>query len=453
MSVFSRVESFLRVFCTSDFPLLLALSGGADSLCLFYCLLTYRSRYGLPFHIAHVNHGWRQESQAEAQALQELAFRHQVPFHLKNLDPSLLEGNLEAACREERYAFFAAICKQIEFQGVLTGHHQDDQAETIFKRILEGSHWSRWTGLKSENWIQGIRVLRPLLGIAKCEILQTLAQEGLQAFDDPTNHHLHYLRARLRETIFPRLNQEFGKQVQKSFIEIGEEVHELVSYFESRLVPLLDQMIQGPWGIHLDLQNHLPATLLEIKYLLRLLCARQGFFLSREIINQAAIALQADKAHQLFVMGLRHVWIDRQRIFIIHLPLIENEHQSQEIQLGGYFLGNWRVEVGEDIYSSNHQMTSWKEGWQGHLRNYLPLGSYTIGFIKCLNRRAVNIPAVKKRWNQAKVPSFLSAYFPLVWAETGICHEFLTGKPLASLKEGLPCWRVDLKYFLEKNES
>jgi tRNA(Ile)-lysidine synthase len=450
MSLFFLIERFLRTHCPSSSPLLLALSGGPDSLCLFYSLLIYRHRFGNPFHIAHVNHSWRQESQAEAQALQQLAFEHQVPFHLKTLNPTLIEGNLEAACREERYAFFASICKQIEFQGVITGHHQDDQAETIFKRILEGAHWSRWGGLKAESWIQGIRILRPLLTISKDEILHSLAQENLVAFEDPTNHHLHFLRARLRKTIFPRLNQEFGKQVQKNFIEIGEESAELVNFFESRLQPLLcNQLIQGPWGSYLDLQNHLPETVLETKFLLRLLCKNQGFFISREIIEGAAKALQEGKADRQFIMGKRQLWIDRRRIFIVHNEplLVKDEVRSLEIRPGKDFLGNWKLHVEEDIYSPSQKVTSWKDGWQGHLKSFLPFGKYALGDIKKFDaaRRRDRL-RVKKRWTQAKVPAFLSVYFPVVWSDGGMFHEFLTGKPSFSLVEGAPCWRIELTY-------
>jgi tRNA(Ile)-lysidine synthase len=450
MSVVSKVEAFLKTFCPSSSPLLLALSGGPDSLCLFYCLLAYRRRHGVPFHIAHVDHGWRPESQAEAQALQQLAHQYQIPFHLKKLDLTGLKGNLEAISREERYAFFAAISQQMKCQAVLTGHHQDDQAETVFKRILEGAHWSRWVGLKAENWINGVRIVRPLLGTSRKEIEQMLAQQERQGFEDPTNRHLQFLRARLRETIFPKLNQEFGKQVQKSFVEIGEEAQELVDYFESRLAPLLSQMRQGPWGMYLDLQANLPESLLEIKYLLRLVCAKLGFFLSRVIIEQAAIALQMGKADQCFVMGIRQIWVDRRRIFILHAPLpIQEAGQLREISLesGCCFLGNWKGRMEEDIYFSSHRTTSWKEGWQGEVRTYLPLGSYRLGFIEQLNDKRSHLLAIKKRWTQNKVPAFLSAYFPLVWeTETGICHEFLTGKPMVFLKEGMPCWRIDLTY-------
>ncbi len=316
MTIFSQVETFLHIHCLSQRPLLLALSGGSDSLCLFHCLLTYRKKYGTPFHIAHVDHGWRQESAAEAQTLRQLALLHDLPFHLKTLNPASMEGNLESASRNERYAFFSLICNQFDCQGVLTGHHQNDHTETIFKRILEGAHWSRWGGLKSENRIQGVRVLRPLLHVTKEEIRQMLIEANMEAFEDPTNRDTRFLRPRLRHSLLPRLSQEFGKDVEGNLVAIGRDASELTAYFEARLLPLLNALQDDSSGAYLDLQSCLPESLVETKYLLRLLCAKLGFFLSREMIEQAAEALQTNKSQRRFIMKKKELTIDRRRIFI-----------------------------------------------------------------------------------------------------------------------------------------
>lgn len=443
-AVFDQVEAFLIHFCPSRSPLLLALSGGPDSLCLFYALLLFRKRHGIPFHIAHVDHGWRQESRQEAQALHQLALQHQVPFHLKVLNPTMFKGNLEAACREERYNFFAQLCQKLSFQGVLTGHHQDDQAETVFKRLLEGSHWSRWVSIQPESEIKGVRILRPLLGVTKNDIQKALLENNIQAFEDPTNRHLQFLRARLRETIFPRLNEEFGKQIQNSMIRLGKDAQELIDYFDMRLAPLLAQVIEGPWGICLDLQMFMPIDLLEIKYLLRILCKKEGFFLSREILEQAAHALQLGKANQFFAMGSHQVWIDRQRVFIMSSCFNTRESQFLQISPGHHSMCDWKIDISEDIFLSYYPLTSWKEAWRGHLQSYVPIGNYRIGFKRTLDKEITNIATIKKRWNQAKIPAFLYHQFPLILEDKKIYHEFLTGKPFVILREGIRCWKVKI---------
>ena len=90
-------------------------------------------------------------------------------------------------------------------------------------------------------------------------------------------------------------------------------------------------------------------------------------------------------------------------------------------------------------------MTSWKEGWEGVLRSYLPMGNYHLGF-KEINQEMVNVALIKKRWNQAKVPAFLYRYFPLIWEGKEIAHEFLTGKQLLTIGERTPCLRVELTW-------
>ncbi len=86
-------------------------------------------------------------------------------------------------------------------------------------------------------------------------------------------------------------------------------------------------------------------------------------------------------------------------------------------------------------------MTSWKEGWKGQLIGYLPPDNYSLGF-KMLEE-AENRGAIKKRWSQTKVPSFLYSYFPLVWINQKVCYEFLTGKSILKLDEGMPCWKLE----------
>lgn len=442
MSIYSRVEFFLKGHTSVQAPFLLALSGGADSLCLFHCLLAYRRAHGVPFHVAHVDHGWREESGQEARQLECLANEHQAPFHLKRLDPSGLTGNLEAACREERYAFFAAICKEHHCQGVLTGHHQNDQAETIFKRILEGAHWSRWNGLLPESRLHGVRVLRPLLDISKSEITQALSNAGIIPFEDPTNRNVHYLRARFRESLFPRLNREFGKDVQGSFIEIGAETRELNSYFEGLVAPLIKGMIRGPWGICLDLGEAAPLAYVVIKFLLRHLCREEGFFFSRTILEQATEALIKGSANLRFETGIRQLIIDRKRLFILAAHMPPKENQVLKVEPGTSVLRGWKIEVVDAHYQAGDSSSPWKESWQGKMTIHLPKTNYRIGWDSTHAAHA----QLKKKWSQAKIPAFLTNFFPLLYCGAGGCYEFLTGRGMASLKSGDPCWKIMLTY-------
>ncbi len=262
------------------------------------------------------------------------------------------------------------------------------------------------------------------------------------------------MRARLRQTIFPWLNQAFGKQVQTNVIQISEEAQEIVHYFDQRLDHLFNHVVKGPWGTYLDLKEFLPLIPLEIKYLLRLLCAKQQFFLSRSIIEEGTQALLRNKANQCFMMGTHQIWIDRQRLFIIK-KLKKDEMTSLEMKVENNSWGFWKLDITEEVYSSTYSITSWKEGWIGKMEIYLPKGSYTLDFAKSCQLTLTNLAAIKKRWNQAKVPAFLYDYFPVIRKESLICHEFLTGKPLIFPKEKELCWKICLTYddSLAKNIS
>ncbi len=442
-TLYSKVASFLDHFCPPSQPLLLALSGGADSLCLFYCLLAYREQTALSFHVAHVDHGWREESQKEAHILKELTAHHQIPFHLKTLHPSLLEGNLEAACRKERYAFFSSLTALHSFQAVLTGHHMDDQAETVFKRLAEGADWSCWGGLRTEIRLAGLRVLRPLLDVSKEDIQAFMTRQAIDFFEDPSNREAKFLRSRMRETIFPWLNAHFGKKINKNFARIGGEVQELVDYFDQRLKNIAEHSIEGYLGSYWDLHSLLPSHLLEIKYLLRLISKQRGCVFSRLVIEQAAIALLLGRANQRFEGGKHCLYVDRKCLFLLSRSDEIRQEKSLRIEEGCFDWGNWKIRIEQGCFPLSSP-SSWKEGWVGRMDICLPLeGGYTLGF------KEESLRSIKKRWNQAKVPAFLYDHFPLVWKERKVAHEFLTGKPLFPLKEGEKCWKLSFNRIRE----
>ncbi|MFI5343669.1 MAG: tRNA lysidine(34) synthetase TilS, partial [Chlamydiales bacterium] len=261
--------------------------------------------------IAHIDHGWRAESALEAEQLKQLALEHGIPFYLKKLDPiQFQKSNLEMACRLERYRFFGDLCRLHSFQGVLLGHHLDDQSETILKRVLEGSHWSCLPGLSADTWVEGVRVLRPFLPFSKKELSSFLEKRGAIPFEDASNQDERFLRARMRQTMLPWLNENFGKNVQPALVRLGQEMVEMREFFEERLRVLLDHSIEGPFGICLDLQGKIPSSLIEIKFLVRLFCEHYQMNLSYSQYQTCAEVLRLGRANQCFENGGKTLWVD-----------------------------------------------------------------------------------------------------------------------------------------------
>jgi tRNA(Ile)-lysidine synthase len=429
-SLIHCVETFLKKHGLISQPLLLALSGGMDSLCLFYCLLACQKKHPFCFHVAHLDHGWRVESQWEAEQLKTLADQYQIPFHFKKLDLTQFKGNLEAISREARYQFFDDVCRRERLKGVLVGHHADDQAETVLKRLLEGAHWSRLAGLQEHIDFAALSIWRPLLKVSKNEIQQWILAHQYQPFEDKTNEDPRYLRARMRQRIIPWLSQEFGKEVVGPLQAMSQDLGELREYFDERLAPLFKQVKNGPFGAYLNLQT-VRLSNVELKYLIRKVCEEEALTLSRSILNQSVNFLQQGVGNRSFKIKDRVLWIDRKRFFISKkmesifpppVPLKEGNH---------LYSNEWNVHVERVDQTVYIQSTSWEKGWEGTCQVLLPYGDYWLGPVipsdPCFQRQTGSIG---KWWTNHKVPAFFRGCFPVIWQSQVIYHEFLTGRSL-----------------------
>lgn len=428
MNLVAVVEQFLRQYLDLSRPFLLALSGGPDSLCLFYCLLTCQEKIPFVFHVAHVDHGWRPESQKEAQILKNLMKLYQIPYHEQQLNPEDMTGNLEAACRLARYQFFAALCQDYALQGVLIGHQRDDQIETVLKKILEGSPLASLGGLKSCITLYGVEVFRPLLNVTKQEILNWLNEKKIHPFEDCTNEDPRFLRTRMRQTLIPLLNKEFGKRVESSFLSIGEEAQELRDYLDEQVQEGLKNILESPWGSCLDLQVSFPSHLYELKHLLRRFFSRCGLSLPRSLLLEIARMLKENTANRVFKIMDISIWVDRRRLFV----LLSYPHWNKEPVLmnwGSQELEGWKIEVKEvEGKTITQPVTSWREAWQGNCLVYLPLKDYQLGLAKANTPYHGKTRSISKWLNNHKIPSFLTSIVPVIWHNQEIYHEFLTGK-------------------------
>ncbi len=193
----------------ADATLLLALSGGADSVALLYALCEVRARHGLTVRAAHVEHGLRGEaSLADAAFCRALCRTLSVPF---TCDHAGLAGGMEAAgaearAREARYAMLLARVREAAADALLTAHHMDDQAETVLSRLIRGSGARGLAGMREMTVRDGVRIVRPLLSLAKADILTAL--DGAPYREDASNGSACCQRNRLRADVLPLLNAE-----------------------------------------------------------------------------------------------------------------------------------------------------------------------------------------------------------------------------------------------------
>ncbi|MCP5491651.1 MAG: tRNA lysidine(34) synthetase TilS [Chlamydiales bacterium] len=225
------IKIFVERYRVDHRPIILAISGGSDSMALLELMQAAKQFFPLDLHVAHVDHGFREESADEAKQLEELI---DLPFYMTRLDPKQRVGNLEDWARDQRYQFFAKVAAKIDAQAVMVAHHLGDQAETVLKRVLEGAQLAKLGGIAPETIINGIKVWRPLLSLQKKELEAWLKS---RFFNDSMNQDPKYLRVRMRETILPRLEAQFGKNIDRSLGRLAARGHDLSQYLDRQVAP------------------------------------------------------------------------------------------------------------------------------------------------------------------------------------------------------------------------
>jgi len=205
------VEGVLRERCRLDptRPLVVGVSGGADSLCLMHLL----RRAGYPLMVAHFNHQLRNQAEAEARAVEESAARLDLPFVMGSGDVRLFARqqrlSLEAAARHLRYRFLFDQARRQQAQAVAVAHTADDQVETVLMHFLRGAGLNGLQGMAYRLCLPvfdpEIPLVRPLLDVWHRETAAYCTAHGLVPVHDPSNASLDFLRNRLRHALIPLL--------------------------------------------------------------------------------------------------------------------------------------------------------------------------------------------------------------------------------------------------------
>lgn len=191
---------------------LVALSGGADSVALLRALLAT----GCECHAAHCNFHLRgEESMRDERFVRDLCQQLNVPLTVKDFDVDAYQqehgGSVEMACRALRYSWFEQERQRLGCDVIAVAHHADDQVETFFLNLLRGTGLRGLSGMRSLNG----RIWRPLLGVTREEILDYLSSIGQDHVDDSTNAENDYRRNRLRNIVLPVIRQQFPQSRER----------------------------------------------------------------------------------------------------------------------------------------------------------------------------------------------------------------------------------------------
>jgi tRNA(Ile)-lysidine synthase len=424
-----QVVHFLQRHWNPARGVLLGLSGGPDSLALLYLALPFVTEKGMRLHLAHVDHGWRPESTAEADQLAQLAERLGLPFHRTRLTDAQRQGHLEASGRAARLDFFAQLCEQYGCQAVLLGHQADDVVETTLKRVLEGVTLPYLNGLQPVVRLDRLTLWRPLLTVSKNALVAWLQKQGLQPFDDVTNRDARFLRGRMRTRLLPLLTQHFGKTVSSGLLRIAGDAQELRDYLDQRIAMWLQRLIVGPLGWALSLVEDFPTSIYELRYLVRRVIELAGFFVSREILDCLVRALEDNAADTQAQMGEQRLVVDRRRLFII-TRFLPAPKELLKLALGTIYMPPWEITTTSVRWAGGEAQAGWQHLWRGEAVIFLQPGEYQTGLPQASARCAIGGQETRlsRWWSNHKVPAFLRQQVPVIWAGPLVCGELLTGR-------------------------
>ena len=189
--------------------IVLAVSGGPDSVALLWLAARWRSRLkrGPRLIAVTVDHGLRKEAAREAREVKRLARSLGIEHRTLRWQGAKPKSGVPAAAREARYVLLARAARRSGATHVATAHTRDDQAETFLMRLLRGSGIAGLAAMAAETEREGVRLMRPLLEISKAELVATLEAAGIGFADDPTNRDPSFTRPRLR-ALMPVLAEE-----------------------------------------------------------------------------------------------------------------------------------------------------------------------------------------------------------------------------------------------------
>ncbi|MDZ4666651.1 MAG: tRNA lysidine(34) synthetase TilS [bacterium] len=316
---------------TAKHKLLLALSGGLDSMVLL--TLLHRCKY--TFEVAHVNYQLRgAESDADATFVRDYCLLHQIPFHETKFDTQLFAKaaalGIQEAARNLRYQWFQQLIDQLGFDYLLTAHHANDQAETILFHLLRGA------GAKGLSGMQVIKnkTIRPLLFVTKQQLIDFAAELNIPFRQDSSNEKDTYSRNFIRQHIIPK-----ALQVQPNFVEGIQHYSTLMlhtwHYYNERIQQIKRDLVSVSDG----------QTIISIPKLLQMpfmdmvlfeIIQEYGF--NHNQCQQVISACQANSTGAIFISPSYRLLLDRDHLIIgSDRPKIEPQEIAQlpcEITIG-----------------------------------------------------------------------------------------------------------------------
>ena len=221
--------------------IVLGVSGGPDSVCLLDIFNKLSKKYDFELHIVHVNYNLRgKDSKKDELFVKDLAKKYKIAIDALS-SKKKNKGNLENNLRKIRYDYFEQIRKKLKFDIIAVAHNQDDQAETVLMRIIRGTGLNGLSAMKAKNG----KIIRPLLGISRKEILGYLKKNKLKYRIDKSNSDTKFTRNAVRHKLIPFLEKKFNSSIKKTLSQWSFSVADDYEFINKNTEDFMNNICKG----------------------------------------------------------------------------------------------------------------------------------------------------------------------------------------------------------------
>lgn len=238
---------------------LIAVSGGPDSVALAHVLHTLASEYSLRLAIAHLNHCLRgKDADRDAEFAADIARQLDLPFYMEKRDVGGSRENAhlspEEAARKMRYGFFESICSRYGYTKIAVGHHSNDNAELVLMNLLRGSGPLGLSGIPPAR---NGRIIRPLIHLKRLEIDEYIAERKLAFVTDASNSDLSFRRNRIRHHLIPELEKAYNPAIVETLNRLAAIMRAENRWVENMINKDFNRCVAatGPGTVSIDLNR------------------------------------------------------------------------------------------------------------------------------------------------------------------------------------------------------
>jgi len=277
-----------------------AVSGGVDSVTLLHLLAGLRQECSLTLHVAHLDHALRERSREDAAFVQQLAGRWGIATTIERRDVAALCAqhgwSLEDGARRVRYAFLLETATRRSASHIALAHTADDQAETVLMRLVRGTGLLGLGAMPFKRQMDGVWLVRPLLEIWRRELSAYAQAERLASREDPTNRDERFLRNRIRHELLPLMERRYNPNIKGALAQLAQQSQADYEY--------LQDAAGRQWKRMTRISSPAQVAIAVAPFL------RQPNALQRQLVRQAIQRVKGDLGR----MEYRH-WLEVERLF------------------------------------------------------------------------------------------------------------------------------------------